>query len=672
MGTVIGRSLTASGAYLIERAKRMAQNLLRFKTRSKTMAIDGYLIRATRNGNTAIGVVMDPPGQLILFGSLLDSRGRAYPVGSRDMFDSRTGMMNGPFGYEDITPVNDQTEFVGLGFDPNETNPSSAWNRAFLWRDLIPTNKDLLRTHSLRVAGPEGVGYPYDTYDQVPNGSQVFSGVVTRPKVRASVGYWWAEAAIEDHAPGYQLMCRTDLGYMTFQYQGMQPCSAYAGDGWTLMAIPVVKNLDPGEAVHWGHSGILFALLNYEKSVEDGVSTVFWSRLWLPDEHSVDFFHNGPWVAEPSSPIGSPFTNPQESWSTFWENWSSGSKPLPAGGSRPNWTDAMSMCWFNGRFVVNVRLCALNAALSDFGLGWDYSYIDAGGSAHMRFEIDLDGGFEAQEVQHEVWDCVADYPDRKRPYDVWVAGILDEDVVYGVNPLATFPMPNGLVEVRWRMEAERVGLYNLGNGPFFAADLSSGRLEFTITKLDAEGNEIAPVVREVFFEELGAGIQGPTTGLFSIGEMHIMFPPTSSYKLWSMNPMFVALSDHEIGFVCYEQWQDFSPDLPSAVKLGVLNTETGVAEVRSELGFMHDPKLQYERQIHLNCMQRTIYDEEGEVIVEGVLFVSGEPITAVLISRDSGRTWQEYLTFPQPLAGAYYLANPLMPPNRAGSAVMKE
>lgn len=670
MTIVNSRTSTFSGAYLTKRAKDLARKVVRFNLRGKNEIIDGYLIQAKKHPLGATGYVTDPPGQLVSMNSQLDPRGDIYNIGQRDFFDSRTQMTNGPFNYDDLPPFFYTHSFYALGFDPNNTNPTAPWNRAQQWRPPMAYQKDILRGSELRLDVTGLDPYPYDTLDQVAEGAIVFSGVRAYPRSTVQSGYFLSQGALAALAPGYRFMCETSLGYMSFEYQGM-PLTAAGTGGWTLLTIPVVKDVDPNQAVSWGSSALLFVLVNGNQAViDERPDPVYWSRLWELSEHSVDFFHPGPWEAQPRASIRSPFSQPQDNWDDFWTAWNGGGRPIPAGGSRPNWTDAISAAWFNGRFVVNVRLCALNATLSDFGVGFDYDYVDAGGSAHMRFEVTTAGDFTAEEVQYEVWDSAdPTNPGRRRPYDVWVAGHLDEATVYCVNPVATFPIPNGLVEVRWRMQASRAGQYAGGEGPYMLADMDTGRLEFTITRLDEEGNELAPVVHEVNFDSLGAGVLGPTAPKAPIVGL-VLLPPTGSYKLWPIDASFVAISKTEVAFAVHEAWQDLTVTDPTPVKLAVLNIETGAVTIRGTVGFDDTPTAQQECPVHLCCLQRAAYDDNDQLVVDGVLFASVATNNAVRISRDAGATWQDYLTFPRPLSGAYYIGNPLMIGKRPGAAIL--
>lgn len=222
------------------------------------------------------------------------------------------------------------------------------------------------------------------------------------------------------------------------------------------------------------------------------------------------------------------------------------------------------------------------------------------------------------------------------------------------------------------MEGNRAGIFSLGEGPFMPADLASGRLEFSVTLLDAAGQELPAVVYQVRFEEVGAGIQGPTIPVFSSGTSPVLMPPTGSYKLWPLAPMFVPISKYEVAFVCYEAWQDFGTGVASPVHLAVFDLRTGRAGLRSAIGFSHQPTVQHQFPVHISCMQRTVFDAAGNTVLEAVLFATVETENAVRISRDSGRTWSDYLTFPRPRAGAYYLGSPLLASTRGGAAILED
>ena len=95
------------------------------------------------------------------------------------------------------------------------------------------------------------------------------------------------------------------------------------------------------------------------------------------------------------------------------------------------------------------------------------------------------------------------------------------------------------------------------------------------------------------------------------------------------------------------------------MSLAVLDLTTGVTVIRGSIGVETNENITYMRSEHLCCVQRTLRDGLGVVTQEGVMLLSARTLDEVYISRDSGATWQEYITFPRPQSGAYYVGSPL-------------
>jgi hypothetical protein len=662
-----------SGAYLVDRAKKLARSLLRFKQNSRTEIVDGFMIRATvdttRFGQTATGVVIDPPGVVLVLEASLDTRGELVSVGGRDFFDSRTGLTNGPFLYAQRNPQPAIPKFLALVFDP--LDPFGQWQLSSLWRTQRISVNTAVRTNFLRIT-PSSEGWPFDVYDQVPTDVNAFvatyqfdgASAASTTQVQRTVGYALNEGYIDAAAPGYRLFCRTSLGYMAQEYQAM-PCASDRIGNVTLMAVPVVNLASTSSAVEWGTPGVLFLLLNgYDANQGTIPSELVWSRLWTPAEHSVDFYHPGPWLAEPHQPFSSPETAPQENWDAFWSAWHAGGEVQPAGGSRPNWTDAISCCAHNGEFHVNLRQVAYNGVFADEG---SPLYQMAGGEARIKFVISPTGDFAMQELGDEVWSAPNSGAGGTvhTPYERWVEGRLDEAVVTLAVPLATMQVGGHLVEVRMQMEGTRdeqfVFGYARGQMP---ATMGSQRLVVDVTPTDAPAFSL-----DVVFDTLGAGLQMFTflrTGDFVMG------PATSSYKMWPCQPMFVEVSDTELGFIAYTDWQDFNTEGTRSVRFCVLDLESGAYAVRSTLPFIHELTVGHEYQVHVSCMQKTVRTADSDLVVDGVLFLSYRGADPVFISRDSGATWQEYFDSERAAAGAYYLGNPLQLGRLPGAAVLSE
>lgn len=655
---MIKRSNTASGVYLLKRAAALALAVIpRFGKR--TEIIDGYIVEGKRVGDQRVATVIDTPGQVIALDNANDPRGDTYAVGTRDGMDSRIGVKDGPYTAENTTPGWYPLRYRALGFS---TEPGTPWAASIPWPERLraTSQRDAVRAGRVRIQAINDA-FPYNETEQMPVGTVAFSGVEVYPNQPGQPSWFLSEDEVDRLAPGNRLFPRTSLGYMSWVYQGQQPTTA-GGGGFTLMVVPVVTGGDPAQAVDWGHSALLFVLLD-----PAGEEPVIWSQAWSPDSHSVDFFHNGPWVRRPAGTVNSLYTAPKANWDAFWNNWNAAGNPQPAGGSRPNWTDAVTAAWFNGRFVVNARLCALNGALG----GASTTYPMVGGSARVRFTVEPDGTFTATELGHEVWAFKRDSADLDPPYNAWVAGTLDPETVRLVDPLSTLATANTLVEARVRMDGSRTQVINLQNtltgAAYPVADLASGRLEVAVTRRDEAGESVA--THTVLFSELGAGVVCPAAQTQSSGDRYGLYPPTASYKLWPADQQFALISDNELAFICHEQWHSFFPRTPSPLSLAVLDLTTGIATLRGAIGISHVPDIYYDAPAHLDCIQRVIRDAQGAVIIEAVLMASSGDADAVRISRDGGATWSDYLDFPRPTSGAYFIGNPLRPGYRPGAAI---
>ena len=686
------RSTTISGLYLTKRAKDLARWLQRTGLMSKQEVIDGYLVRAARVGSIANGLVIDPPGAVVVFHRSdpgFAAGWGVYAVGSRDNFDSRLNLPDGTYSAEGEPAASLRTWFWALGFDPYEELPPPAqtpWQAAVVSAidGAYIHKREKLITSRIKV-------FP----------ASAFKGVVAYPTLAATDVF--AEARVIGHAtastPGFAFSAdwladftggyrpvrnvAADLVggyngiiYAGFEYQGDAPMLAYGGR-FGLVVLPLINNIETDLAAgiaHWGHSAVLFLLYEVPGpiNVEGNAPVLRWSRLWSPDEHGVDFFHNGPWLSYPSPGHTPQFLAVQEYWNDWWSAWSAADKPTPAGGSRPNWTDAISIAWHEDRFVVNLRCCALNGVFNRLEEAAE-DYWTAGGSAHMRFEIvplDESVSFTATEVEHEIWDAPERHPgadSSDTPYARWVVGELDVDDLRCANPLCTFVDAGRLFEVVWKMEGDRRDVaFPTGPNGLQSAFTSTGRIEVKV-KLP----EGAPLAHTVNFDSLGAGVVGPAVEL--AGQVYLV-PPTQSYKMRALESQFALISANELAFLARQTWV-FSASAPfEFAQLAVLNLETGLAEVRSEVPIRMPNTLSHMVPAHLDCVQRTIYDDEGEVKVEGVLIATGPDTTSTAyISRDSGRTWAEYftgITDNTPQRAVYYIGNPLGGGSKPGRAVI--
>lgn len=648
----------------------------------KRSIIDGYIVSTSADKNKSITTVVDVPGSIVVFHRSPAGKSGGwgvYMAGTRDSYDSRTGRTDGPYSAADepATPLKDL--FWSFGFDPL----SSIWTDATVSETVGGHiyKRDKLLNSRTRV-------YPSSAFKLGPpsptlGATALFSEArVIGHSTSSTPGLVFAGEFISDITGGYEPARNVapDTGgytgpvYAGFEYQGDTPIITY-NQRTALVIIPVVDNIetDLAEGVaHWGRSGVLFMLYDIPGAIsEPGNAPVLrWSRLWLPDEHSVDFFHNGPWLSYPSPAHNPPFVFPTvaDLWDTWWDAWSTAGRPTPAGGSRPNWTDGISATWHVDRFVVSLRCCALNGVFNRVE-GATQDYWTAGGSAHVRFEVvptAESATLTVAEVDHEIWDAPERHPladPDDTPYAHWVVGVLDTDTLHCSNPLCTFVDRDRLFEVVWRMEGVR---HDVLSGGRQVATPSTGRLEVTVT------DPVAGVeTYTINFEDLGYGVVGPAIG--SEGGDVYLAPPTVSYKLRALESQFMVISQNELAFLARETWL-YSGSAPAEfAQLVVLNLETGVATWRSEVPARMPNDPTHHDPAHMDCVQQAVYNEVGGVAIEGVLIVTGDELTAsAYISRDSGFTWSEYVTDINddvPQRAVYYVGNPIGGGTRSGHAV---
>lgn len=652
----------------------------------KRSIIEGYIASTTADKNNSITTVLDVPGSIVVFHRSEPSKSggwAVYAVGTRDSFDSRVGITDGPYSASDDPAAPTKDLFWSFGFDPEST----AWEDAAV--PPFPTGDHIYKREKLLNSRTKV--YPSTAFKLGPTNptlgaSAIFSEArVIGHSTASTPGLVFSREFISSLTGGYEPARNVNPGgtgytgavYAGFEYQGDTPVITYH-QRTALVVIPVVDNIETGLAAgvtHWGKSGVLFMMYDVPGPITDpeNAPVLRWSRLWLPDEHSVDFFHNGPWLSYPSPGHSPPFIFPviEGLWDDWWGDWETAGYPTPAGGSRPNWTDAISVAWHVDRFVVNLRCCALNGVFNRVGGPGEDDYWTAGGSAHVRFEIEPTEGsasFTVTEVEHEIWDAPERHPyadPADTPYAEWVVGVLDTDTLHCSNPVCTFVDDNRLFEVVWRMEGDRHDTSPGGRGQ--VALVETGRIEITVTEPGEDTQ-----VHVVNFQDLGYGVVGPA--ITDAPGVEVLASPTSSYKMRALESQFLVLSRNELAFLARESWF-FAFSAPAEpAHLIVLNLETGVATWRSETPARMPNDLTHTEPAHMDVVQQAVINAEGDTVLEAVLIVTGDEVTAsAYISRDSGFTWSEYVTDINddiPQRAVYYIGNPLGGGTRSGHAVL--
>ena len=288
----------------------------------------------------------------------------------------------------------------------------------------------------------------------------------------------------------------------------------------------------------------------------------------------------------------------------------------------------------------------------------------------MRFDVTTSGGLTATEISHEVWAFALAAVDAgwDALYQEWVAGVLDPLVVKLENPVGLIVDRGRLIELRTRIDGDRTTPLFLGRtvdspSTFPKVYLDTARLVVRVTTVGVGGVEAAPVVHDAVFSTLGVGLTTPTYSWSYTPdpEFLALTSPVLSYKLWCGGAQAVMVSENELAVVMRPRWDmAYRDGTTYPISLVVIDLTTGAASVRGTIGLSVEPDVAYTRAPHLDCIQQTVFAEDGSVAVEGVLLVSTRENNAVRISRDSGVTWADYITFPRPRTGAYYVGSPLM------------
>ncbi|WNV50614.1 hypothetical protein [Pseudomonas phage Rollin] len=655
------RLTTVTGAWLFRRAKQMAAKLVKRRAWSDVEVVDGYVVRATRAASKATAVILDSPGLVVTNPT---SRFSGYfQVEARDGYNSQVPTPPRAFSLPSMVSQPLPSPYYAFGFTSEDSNwlsavPLPEVDYYYLKRDKVRFSA-LLRSPILSLQMP------------LPVGSIPFVGVQTHGTgLSAAPGYWWNRFALEALTGGYGPARIANMFPLEFTYQGEAPVSASVGQV-TLVVIPVVVNGAtelPDAAVAWGTSGVYFTLM--QADLAGGPAIVLWSRLWTPDEHSVTFFHNGVWEAFPDLPQYASLLPPKpptiEAWDEWWDENTSG-------GSRPNWTDCMTVSWFNDKFVVSIRVAAFNGTYNPPDGEIPESYRMAGGTAHVRFEVGLGGSFTLTEVSHEVWNAPEQYNapsyNGLAPYDVWVDGILPDETATSSMPAASLATDEWLFEAVLQFDVERRNPREVrfATGPwnwFYPTDKDSDRLVYTVTQLDADGNPLPPVEYTIVFGDIECGLDMRRT--ITDAGIRYRYPPIH-YNIRACDSQFAIVGRNTVAFLARPGWE--GSDADNELRFVIIDVLTGVVNVLSNTGIEAVWADDHMICPHLDCIQRA--DPTNNL--EGVYMVTSQASMKSRISKDSGVTWDDYITDHEEngsySVAAYYVGNAYGGGSTTGRAV---
>ena len=660
-----------TGAYLVRLAKQAAGQLLKSGRRSSVRSVDGYLVKASRSGQIATGHVIDPPGMLALLNETSTPGKGLLTLHPRDFYATFIKMPHVTTAANTAARAALQTRYTPLGFDPGDGPDENPFTQsAKIGREVVHAADQYLLC-SLSVRTKPDAGAPNFDLLIAPGPGEVklvqtFAALTALNAQTASgggsgpaIGFVLSGSQIDQLAPGYVLIRQADHGYTGWEYGACAPAGVLVGS-MLIAAIPVTKQGGTG-VTDWGEAAMLLVGLSRVNSagVEDG-QVIRWHHLWTPAEHPQEAMRPGPWVHQPS--YRPPFN--ADKWDEAWLPHNGSLTPANLG-SRPNWIDSLS-CQIDGQRAL-FRFKSVNLAASPFIRSGDVPSADlatAEAEAVIEISAGVTGDVTAAYPVHEVFTSTSN-PDSDKahsPYRRFVVGILPLDTTRVTVPLATLSQGSQIV----RLDAEYTASRMTGFDPQLHE--WSGRM---LEPRTAEfGFRVRRGANSVFltFAAIGAGLLAPARPLGGSGQP-AMFGSMASYKTWNTSALAAVVSDKEISVIVFEDWQ-------SAASLGAgtharvvfINTLTGAYRLTGRIGYYHTQTLEYRRTPVLCVIQREIRNPQDEVTQKAVLLVSGPGQSQLLISRDSGESWQTLVSGATPEGGSYYLGNLLTVNARPGDA----
>jgi hypothetical protein len=653
---------TATGAYLLPRAVKLARDAYQIGVPSKSEVFDGFLLRGTNIGSLLKAQVLDLPATVLFPDTTDRSVGDARQIDGRDYYNSALAVPDHAAFLSAEQRSNAVYILANVGFPqrvtdqstPQEEQEYTKWITSVPWSYLRAYEDDHLFVSHMSQWHPTGI-YADRGFDCVESQTTVYCGA--RAYRDGGVPFVFKDTALAELADGYLPVVKSSYLYVSHEYQGFPTFArrvTTSGQYGSLLVIPMVKRGATPEVLDWGDAALLFLVVD----LFEGNLRVLHNQLWKPDQHSVDFFHQGPLASKPINGFTtSPLAAAQTALDAWWGSWTTGPS-----GKRPCWFDAITGTQVGDTIEVSARLCASNG---DYLVSAppvpDPDYWIGSGHATLRFALSPAGAdvftLSVDERGYEIYESPTAYatPYASSPYTRWVVGHLDTTKVVNRFTATMRQVGASVVEVDLKVEGPR-------NGP--TANLcgyTPGSEAFVFT-VRTPGSPDA--VYTVPFTALGAGIQMPV-GTYGLGTDKYLAAPGASYKLWCMDQLFVPISSTELAFIASTYFDD--GDDASVVRpcrLCVFDTTTGAVTIRSALpspasGFSKEYRITHRRAPSLSCIQRTVPAAVGVAYEAVLLFTAPDGFGEIYISRDSGQTWQVYITEAPTLNGAFYLGNPL-------------
>lgn len=672
---VSAKSLTASGAYLSRQAKQLARSLFTTKMRSKIAVIDAYMLRASRSGNIATCTIIDPPGIIVTIDS---SGGGVFELQPRDYYSTVVGAPAVTYTEANTAPKPVKLAYFPIGFTVgNDPSPGAINNQmevaAKVSRGIVHASARYVMGRLLVRTEPK-IGVP--NFDILPASipgdereAQLFASitVLNSQTVYGAgggsspySGYALSSEAIQLLAPGYVLMREAEHGYAGWEYGAAPPAGAMVG-ALMIAAIPVTKQLGIG-VTDWGQAAMLIVGLSpLQSDGKPAQSPIRWHYLWEPDQHPQSAVHPGSWVYEPDYKPA--FKNTE--WDAAWAV-GDGEPEKSNIGSRPSWTDCLSCQPDAGGVLFRFRYATISGVpqIVTGGAGGPRgAFPTAEVEAVIGLYAAIDGVVTASYPSYEVFTSSANGAGSAivKPFDEFVTGKLPVDRVTAIMPMATLSAGETIVSVDAEYPADRDAFFIGQTTHTWSGYMKNPHVsDFGLRIKSVDGNWL------VRFSTLGAGCIPPMAKFVAD---RVLSNALSGYKAWDLSCLCATFSKDEIAILVFEDWQTaINEGSGTHTKVAIINVRTGDFRVTPRTGYYHTKTLESRAMPVLSVIQQQVVDKDDVVRQKAVLLVSGANSSAVLISRDSGETWQSLLTFPRPNDGSFYLGNALNLTAQPGNA----
>lgn len=673
MKVVSAKSLTVGGVYLVGYAKRVALQTIQAGQRMVHKVIDGYIIRVVATSTRAEATIIDTPGRLYI---VRQTGSKDQTVGVRDVYDSRSGSVDGPYTAASVefplTSIGARSLRWMFGYqvnpDPDLLNPADKSSLAYTTTSpRIEFNGELPTQSALTVYNKNNTlaTEPSSGFPVIPQiGHLAFAEVRTYSALAKAAGETDVTAGFTRSSgftmshdylttlgyTDYHFHKLSELGYVSFMYQNHAPSSVMFGDV-RITAVPVCKQLGSG-VEHWGEAGLLLICTRLVLEVPNQPA-VKWHHMWVPSSHPAEAMQPGPFLDSPWG-VSGPGQN-----TTAWQEFMLTTTPGVPFGSRPSFIDALSGCVE----TITVGDVAVDRALFRFRYATlaqattgspGFSGTHAPADALVEIRVNDAGSMTISYPFYDVAttdDAYGVYDPDPTAYTEFVQGILDETTFRTRVPYATLrSSKHGAVSIDLVSEQPRVtrAFASQRGAPWIASDPTRWGLRISSNS----------GVRNINFNTVGWGVFGGFTrsAMSGTGDDYIVLAGCSSYFNVSPGYGFGLLSADELGVIVTDRWDVYAVSVGFEVivqqrpaSLAAINLVTGAFRIVGAIGASQRVTISSYLNLHLNVVQQRIVDEDGLVVVEGVYMVSkpdkpgsGEQ-SVVRISRDSGVTWSDYV-----------------------------